>query len=401
MVMNRNPIIYAEFCSAGQRKAILGVCLALCILGLGHSASAQEPQIITFDAPGADMTAGSFNGTSPQALNDAGVIAGAYSDSSNGLHGFERTREGKITTFDAPGTVTGANAFTNPRSINLEGVIVGGLYDAENKVHGFRRNPDGQFITLVAPGECTTRKDVGCHGTGAWDVNNFGTIVGPFEDNSGNFVAHTYLHTPDGKFTIFEVPGSSMQAGQGTLRATSSGLNQWGAVTGLYYDSNNAFHGYVRYPNGSFSTFEAPGADTTVPFNGTFPQGLNDFGTVAGYYLDINEVYHGFVRGPDGTFTTFDAPGADTSSAYSGTYPVNINLQGAVTGYFLDAKGVFHGFVRGPDVKFATFDAPGAATNAGDYNGTFPTNINVSGEITGSFIDATNVYHGFVRNRGQ
>jgi hypothetical protein len=192
-----------------------------------------------------------------------------------------------------------------------------------------------------------------------------------------------------------------MQAGQGTLPATSSGLNQWGAVTGLYYDANNAFHGYVRRPNGSFSTFEAPGADATVPFNGTFPQGLNDFGTVAGYYLDANEVYHGFVRGPEGKFTTFEAPGADTSSSYSGTYPMNINLLGAVTGYFLDTKGVFHGFVRGPDGKFATFDAPGADTNAGDYNGTFPTNINASGEITGSFIDATNVYHGFVRSPGQ
>lgn len=390
-------ITLAQFCSAVRRKAALALSLALCTLGLGPSVSAQEQRITTFDAPGADMTAGSYNGTYPQALNDFGAIAGAYSDSSGGLHGFVRTQDGKITTFDAPGTVTGANAFTNPRSINVEGVIVGGLYDAENKVHGFRRSPDGEFITFVAPGECTTSQDVGCHGTGAWDINNSGTIVAPFEDNSGNFVAHTYIRTPDGKFTTFAVPGSSMEAGQGTLPATSSGLNNFGAITGLYYDANNAFHGYLRNPNGTFIKFEAPGADTTTPFNGTFPQALNDCGAITGFYLDVNEVYHGFVRSPEGKFTTFDAPGADTNSAYSGTSPSNINLFGAITGNYLDASGAYHGFVRSPDGKFTTFDAPGADTNAGDYNGTFPSNINLFGAITGSFIDVNSVYHGFTR----
>lgn len=387
----------AQFFEVVHRKGLLALCLVLCTIGLRLPASAQENQITTFDAPGADMTAGSFNGTFPQALNDFEAVAGAYSDSSGGLHGFLRTREGKITTFDAPGTTSGASAFTNPRSLDLEGTVVGALYDANNKVHGFRRTPEGEFTTFVAPGECSTSQDVGCHGTGAWDINNSGTIAGPFEDNGGNFVAHTYIRTPDGNFTIFAVPGSSMEAGQGTLPATSSGLNQFGAVTGLYYDANNAFHGYLRLPDGSFIKFEAPGADTTEPFNGTFPQALNDFGAITGYYIDVNEVFHGFVRSPDGKFTTFDAPGADTNSAFSGTLPTNINLSGVITGYYLDASGVYHGFVYSRGGKFTAFDAPGADTNAGDFNGTFPTNINLSGAVTGSYIDANNVYHGFIR----
>jgi hypothetical protein len=395
--MLTSHLTFAQFCAAVRRKGGLALCLALCTSGLGLTVSAQEPRFTTIDAPGADMTAGSLNGTYPQALNDIGVIAGAYNDSSGGLHGFVRTPDGKITTFDAPGTVTGANAFTNPRSLNLEGLIVGGFFDAENKIHGFRRSPDGKFTTFVAPGECTTSVDVGCHGTGAWDINNFGTIVGAFEDNSGNFVAHTFIRFPDGKFTTFAVPGSSQEAGQGTTPATSSGLNQWGAITGTYYDANNAFHGFLRNPDGTFIKFEAPGADTTTPFNGTFPQAINDCGAITGFYLDVNQVYHGFVRSPEGKFTTFDALGADTNASYSGTYPSNINLFGAIAGDYLDANGVIHGFVRSPDGNFTTFDAPGADTNAGDYNGTFPSNINFSGEITGSYIDVNNVYHGFIR----
>ena len=124
--------------------------------------------------------------------------------------------------------------------------------------------------------------DEGCHGTGAWDINFFGTIVGPYEDKSGNFVAHTFVRSPNGTFTTFEVPGSSMEAGQGTLPASLSGLNDFGAITGLYYDANNVFHGYLRKPDGTFIKFEAPGADTTDEFFGTFPNSLNDLGSIAG-----------------------------------------------------------------------------------------------------------------------
>ena len=140
-----------------------------------------------------------------------------------------------------------------------------------------------------------------------------------------------------------------MEAGQGTLPARSSGLNLEGAITGTYYDANNAFHGFLRNPNGTFIKFEAPGADTTTPFNGTFPQSINDFRAIAGYYLDVNEVYHGFVRSREGKFTTFDAPGADPNPGdYNGTFPSTINLFGAITGFYVDASNVYHGFIRTP-----------------------------------------------------
>jgi hypothetical protein len=306
----------------------------------------RDGQFAEFDVPGADPIVG---GTFPASINDLGVVTGYYIDTNGGTHGFLRTPDSQITSFEGPGTGTGAAAFTRPNAINLEGAIAGSYLDATGAFHGFRRSADATFTTFVAPGECTTGVNQGCHGTGAWNINLFGTIVGTYEDTSGNFVAHTFIRSPSGKFTTFSVPGSSKKAGQGTLPARSSGLNLEGAITGTYYDANNAFHGFLRNPNGTFIKFEAPGADTTTPFNGTFPESLNDCGAITGSYLDINEVYHGFVRSPEGKFTTFDAPGADPNPGdYNGTFPSTINLFGAITGFYVDASNVYHGFILKP-----------------------------------------------------
>ena len=43
------------------------------------------------------------------------------------------------------------------------------------------------------------------------------------------------------------------------------------------------------------------------------------------------------------------------------------------------------------------FDAPGAGTTAGSGFGTFPNSINNAGAITGHYIDANNVKHGFLQ----
>ena len=52
-------------------------------------------------------------------------------------------------------------------------------------------------------------------------------------------------------------------------------------------------------------TFDAPGAGI-----GTLATAINPGGAIAGPYIDANNAFHGYVRAPDGTFTTFDAPDA-------------------------------------------------------------------------------------------
>jgi hypothetical protein len=56
-------------------------------------------------------------------------------------------------------------------------------------------------------------------------------------------------------------------------------------------------------------TFDVPGAGTGA-FQGTIGFAISPNGTITGWYLDSGSVYHGFVRTRDGTFTTFDVPGA-------------------------------------------------------------------------------------------
>jgi hypothetical protein len=192
----------------------------------------------------------------------------------------------------------------------------------------------------------------------------------------------------------FNAPNSGTGAYQGTL---PTGINFPGTITGSVTDDGNGTHGFVRTPDGQFTDFDAPGANPVVGC--TCPDGINDLGVVAGYYIDGNSVSHGFLRAPNGNIATFDAPGACSSdvSACSGngTYPVSINNLGVVTGYYIDATNLGHGFLRTPDGQFTAFEAPGAGTGAGQ--GTYPGNINNLGVIAGTITDGDNVGYGFVR----
>lgn len=387
--MSTKLFILTPFSSAVLRRGVLALCLPLCILGAALPATATASEIQTFDVPGAGT--GPYQGTTGVQINWAGTIAGNFIDGNNVQHGFLRDPYGNLTTFDVPGGV-----YLTVRSVNASGEVVGGFFDKQSKIHAFLRHRDGSFTTFDAPGACKMSTNKGCNGTGAWNINDVGEIIGPYEDTSGNFVAHTFIRYPNGSFTTFAVPGSSQMAGQGTLPASSSGLTQWNAITGIYYDANNVFHGYLRYPDGTFVKFEAPGADTLDAFAGTTPGSINNLGATAGYYAAANGVYHAFLRSLDGSISDFDAPGADlTPGDFNGTFPSQINDFGVIAGNYTDINGANHGFIRSASGKFTTFDVPGAG--AGAFQGTVPYSNNIRNAITGNYVDANNVSHGFLR----
>jgi hypothetical protein len=156
-------------------------------------------------------------------------------------------------------------------------------------------------------------------------------------------------------------------------------------------------HGFLRTPHGKFSTLDAPSKYAgTGEGQGTEASNINPAGVIAGTTVDGSGVYHGFVLA-DGKFTMFDAPGAGTESG-QGTIPLwasCLNPAGAITGYYVDAGYVMHGFVRAPGGTITGFDAPGAGTSPGQ--GTWGTNINPAGAVTGGYVDEANVTHGYVR----
>ena len=97
-----NRLAFDQFCSAVRRKGALALCLGLCVLGPGLSATADDHKatIITFEAPGAGT--GAYQGTYGFGLNDLGAITGIYVDSVWAVHGFLRDPFGNFTEFDAP-----------------------------------------------------------------------------------------------------------------------------------------------------------------------------------------------------------------------------------------------------------------------------------------------------------
>lgn len=293
----------------------------------------------TFQARGADTTPGSFNGTTAESINDFGVVTGYYADATGITHGFLRSPEGRFTTFDAPDAANGSF----PIFLNLEGEVAGFSLDANLVFHAFLRRPDGTFTTFVGPGSCTTGTSAGCFGSAVTYVDLFGSSAGGFEDV--NLAQHSMIRSAGGKLIVFDVPeaGTGMYQGTG-CPGCNLGVNFFGAIAGIYSDSNNVFHGFLRSPEGKFTTFDVPEAGT-ASFQGTgcfsdCAVGLNDEGLITGSYQDSNFVQHGYLRTPEGAFVTIDPPGSVA------TQPEGINDSGTIVGYYVDANNVIHGFLR-------------------------------------------------------
>ena len=65
-------------------------------------------------------------------------------------------------------------------------------------------------------------------------------------------------------------------------------------------------------------------------------------GMAAGYYVDANNILHGYLRSSDGTVTEFDPPGSIWTVVW------DLNANGVVTGTYMDQSANFHGFLRTP-----------------------------------------------------
>ena len=89
----------------------------------------------------------------------------------------------------------------------------------------------------------------------------------------------------------------------------------------------------------------------------------------------------------DGTLTTFDVPGSKDS-----TLPVSIAWTGQITGSYNDQSNTFHGFIRDVGGAITSFDGP-----APDTFSTTPMSINRRGQIAG-FYNRPDSIHGFLRD---
>jgi len=372
--------------------------LCLCLLFIVVTPAWPQGTFTTIDVPGAGTSM--FQGTIGLGINAVGDIAGFYIVAPNVAHGFVRAANGAITKFDAPDAGTGMNQGTFPVSINTAGDIAGMYFDKNNVYHGFVRAADGAITEFNAPGAGTT----GHRGTTPFSIDAAGDITGTYNDNSA--VRHGFVRAASGTITTFDVLGAGTSSTQGTIPFS---INAMGDVAGFYVDANGGFHSFIRAADGAITApIDVPAASTSGAtkhfFPGTIAISINAAGDITGSYTDASGVRHAFVRAADGTMTyPIDVPGASTSFggehylAYLGTAAFNINTAGDITGSYSDDNGVMHGFLRVANGTITPFDAPGAGTAGTSLlPGTMPSGINDSGDITGTYLDANGLAHGFV-----
>lgn len=204
--------------------------------------------ISVFDVPGTSTatTILTFSGSGATGINDAGQLAGIFSDGTH-IRGFVRAADGTTyTDFDVPGFV---NMFTG--AMNASGAVVGaatnstGIDPPDVSFTSFLRNPDGTFTIFDVPGAINS-------GTQAGGINDNGDIVGFFEDAVGT---HGFLRETGGAFTILDVPGA--------VSTLAFGIDDLGRIVGSFDDALGK-HGFLRDGVGTYTTINVPGEMSTT-----------------------------------------------------------------------------------------------------------------------------------------
>jgi len=159
-----------------------------------------------------------------------------------------------------------------------------------------------------------------------------------------------------------------------TGQVTPLGVNSSVTVTGSFFDTGFASHGF-KWANGTGQLFDFPGAAQTAL------GAINDSGTAVGTLFNSDGSSLGFTLGANGQTAQFAAPGAFN------TFAAGINNRGDIVGV---ADGT--GFKKTGNT-FSFFQFPGAIN-------TFPTSINDAGVIVGTYFDG-DATHSFVSANGK
>jgi uncharacterized repeat protein (TIGR03803 family) len=186
---------FARFCSAVRRKGALALCLVLCTLGLRLSASAQEPQITTFDAPRAGTIANDYNGTFSTGINLLGTVAGVVEiggtqTTTNIPNNFASRQRGYLI-----GPVV-------PRGIKpAAGAAAPALETKEVVLHNFASPPHGAYpsngVIRDSAGNLYGTTNGAYSGVGGGGTNNAGVVFKI--DKSGNeTVLYSFTGGADG-----------------------------------------------------------------------------------------------------------------------------------------------------------------------------------------------------------
>ena len=163
------------------------------------------------------------------------------------------------------------------------------------------------------------------------------------------------------------------------------GLNARGDVVGAVQKQDFTFSG-LAIIDGTISIFDYPGAQSTQA------EGIRTDGTMVGTYT-FNNTSHGFFRYPNGQFESFDVPQACETFIY------DTNDKGDLAGAYREqppsvdldcASQQMRGYVLTRKDQLLVITFPRAGTTATEVQG-----LDEKGNIAGRFDDATG-RHGFL-----
>lgn len=164
----------------------------------------------------------------------------------------------------------------------------------------------------------------------------------------------------------------------GSAATQVTAINNAGDTAGFWIDGKNVNRGFVEW-RGVFSSYTDPKTG-----HGTVNQilGINDSGIAVGFYTDAKNVNHAFTLDQaTGKFDAVTPPGGGSAQATA------INNHGDIVGLVTNS-GQTWGFIRKGN-HFSALSFPGGST-------TQPFGVNDRDEIVGSYVDASNVMHGFL-----
>ena len=206
--------------------------------------------------------------------------------------------------------------------------------------------------------------------------------------NNNNVIAGYHNFQQNQGFTLVLPNAFTTENFPNSMMTQVVGINNTGTTDGFYVDNSGITHGFYK-SNGQFKTVDFPNPQIATSFNQLLSQ--NDYYEAAGYYSnsianttpDIPYVYDEI----GGVFHVLTIPGA-----VNGAQATGINNSGMVCGFWIDANNVNHGYLINRGI-FMTLDYP---------NSTFTQalGLNNRGQVVGSWIDGSNQMHGFVYTIG-
>lgn len=205
--------------------------------------------------------------------------------------------------------------------------------------------------------------------------------------------------------TTFDMPNSTF--------TQPAAINAAGQITGAFRDTSFKQHGFLRQPDGTSVSFDAPYPFPTFgPAVQTGATSINAAGQITGFVIHPTDLSFGFLRETDGTFlvfghdcfqTTVDTftalavPPGPIQNEAEGTVPTAINNRGQIIGECNFASHFGFGFLRQPDGEFDAFAPQDACLGIPQIEALA---INSRGQITGFYLKepcATFIYSGFLR----